>query len=217
MRINKFIAAATGLSRRAADEAISQKHVTINDQLAKLGDNVHDGDIVKVHGKLLRPARQTVSILLNKPVGYVCSRNGQGSRTIYDLLPPDYQHLKSVGRLDKDSSGVLLMTNDGQLAHGLAHPGSQKEKRYQIELNKPLQPADQVAIERGVPLTDGLSSLGLDRQADDRHWQVTMHQGRNRQIRRTFEHRGYTVTKLERTHFGPYRLDQIGQQRFIEL
>jgi 23S rRNA pseudouridine2605 synthase len=218
MRINKYIAAATGLSRRAADAAISQKQVTINDQPASLGSNVNPGDIVRLKGRTLVAAQITQSILLNKPVGYVCSRDGQGSRTIYDLLPPELHKLKSVGRLDKDSSGLLLMTNDGQLAHHLAHPGSQKEKIYLATLNKALQPSDQVAIERGVQLIDGLSSLGLERKGGDgKQWQVTMHQGRNRQIRRTFDARGYTVTKLQRIQFGEYSLDDLktGEYRHV--
>lgn len=217
MRINKYIALATGLSRRAADQAITEKRVTINGQPVTLGANATQADQVRLNGKLLHLPSTPQTILLNKPVGYVCSRNGQGSRTIYELLPKDLQHLKPVGRLDKDSSGVLVLTNDGNFAHQLAHPAFLKEKCYQVELNKPLHPADQATIEKGVRLTDGPSALGLTIGTDGRHWQVTMHQGRNRQIRRTFEAKGYKVIKLERTQFGPYTLQQIGTQRFVHV
>lgn len=217
MRINKFIAQATGLSRRAADQAIAEKRVTINDQPARMGANANEDDVVRLNGKQLRLPTAPQTILLNKPVGYVCSRNGQGSQTIYDLLPKDLHQLKPIGRLDKDSSGILVMTNDGDFSHQLAHPGFQKEKRYQVELNKPLHPADQAAIEQGIKLVDGLSALGLKIGKDAAHWQITMHEGRNRQIRRTFEAKGYRVTKLERTQFGPYQLQQVGNTRFVHI
>lgn len=215
MRINKYVASATGLSRRAADLAISEGRVTINDQLASLGSDAKETDKVCLNRRELHLPASTQTILLNKPVGYVCSRDGQGSRTIYELLPSNLHHLKPVGRLDKDSSGVLVMTNDGNFAHRLAHPGFQKEKRYKVTLNKELRPADKTAIEEGVPLVDGPSKLELKGQATE--WEVTMHEGRNRQIRRTFEAGGYDVLKLERIQFGPYSLKQIGNQRFINI
>src|SRR5690606_28032606 len=134
-------------------------------------------------------ATGTVTIMLNKPVGYVVSRAGQGSRTIYDLLPPEYHHLKPIGRLDKDSSGLLLLTNDGQLAQDLTHPQYQKIKIYEVELNiPPLQPHRETSSNHGVELDHGNSRLILDPLEDDggRSWRFTMHEGRNRQIRRTF-------------------------------
>jgi len=217
MRINKYIASSTGLSRRAADLAISQKRVTINGQAATLGSNVHDQDLVLFNGRRLGLPASTQTILLNKPVGYVCSRDGQGSSTIYDLLPKELHHLKSIGRLDKDSSGLILLTNDGTLAHHLAHPGSQKEKRYIATLNKPLKPEDRAIIERGVKLVDGPSKLQLAPGKDAREWEVIMHEGRNRQVRRTFESRAYAVMALERTQFGDYTLAQVGTNRYISL
>lgn len=217
MRVNKFIASATGLSRRAADLAISQHRVTINGQAATLGANVHDGDTVLFNGRSLKLPKATQTILLNKPTGYVCSRDGQGSSTIYDLLPKELHHLKSIGRLDKDSSGLILLTNDGTLAHHLAHPGSQKEKRYIATLNKPLEPADKTIIERGVKLVDGPSKLALQATKDPQEWEVIMHEGRNRQVRRTFEARGYEVIALKRTQFGDYNLGQVGSKTYISL
>lgn len=217
MRVNKFIASATGLSRRAADLAINQHRVTINGETATLGANVHDGDIVLFNGRQLKLPAATQTILLNKPTGYVCSRDGQGSRTIYELLPKELHHLKSIGRLDKDSSGLILLTNDGSLAHHLAHPGSQKEKRYIATLNKPLQSADKAAIEKGVKLIDGPSKLALEATNKPQEWEVIMHEGRNRQVRRTFEARGYEVIGLKRTQFGDYNLDQIGSKTYISL
>jgi 23S rRNA pseudouridine2605 synthase len=211
MRINKFIAAATGMSRRAADRAIEDGQVLVNNGQPTIGYEVQPGDLVTLEGHALVLPEKSLTILLNKPAEYVVSRDGQGSRTIYDLLPDEYHHLKPVGRLDKDSSGLLLLTNDGKLANELTHPKYQKTKIYEITLLKPLEPAHQRAInEPGVLLEDGPSKLQLEPLSDDRKsWQITMSEGRNRQIRRTFAALGYTVNKLHRTHFGPYKLGSL--------
>ena len=207
MRINRFVALATGMSRRAADKLIESGQVIVNGQTAEAGTPADDSDSVSLDGQRLRLPENPLIIILNKPVGYVCSRNGQGGKTIYDLLPPELRMLKPVGRLDKDSSGLLLLTNDGVLAHKLTHPSFQKEKIYEVELDKPLAPEDKVAIEHGVRLDDGPSKFNL--QGSNKTWQVKMHEGRNRQIRRTFASLGYTVTKLHRTHFGAYMLNSL--------
>jgi 23S rRNA pseudouridine2605 synthase len=208
MRINKFIAQATGLSRRAADAAIEAGKVSVNGQVATLGQAIAEADTVTLDGRRLDAPQSAALILLNKPVGYVVSRDGQGSKTIYDLLPPEYHHLKPIGRLDKDSSGLLLLTNDGQLAQELTHPIRQKIKVYEIVIDKPLTAQDKQKIEQGIPLDDGPSKLQLARlqSTDDKHWQVTMHEGRNRQIRRTFAALSYTVTHLHRSQIGEYSL-----------
>lgn len=211
MRINQFLARHTDLSRRGADQAVYEGRVEINGTLARLGDTIIDSDHVTLDGRAITPSVKALTLLLNKPAGYVVSRDGQGSKTIYDLLPEKYHHLNSVGRLDKDSSGLLLLTNDGDLANRLTHPRYEKEKVYEVRLNRPLEPIDQDAIhDKGVQLEDGISKLGL-RALDDSHqaWRVTMREGRNRQIRRTFSALDYTVTRLHRTNFGDYTLGQL--------
>lgn len=212
MRLNKFIASSSALSRRAADTAVEHGRVTINGVVATTGSQVQPTDEVCLDGiKLILP-ESTSTIMLNKPVGYVCSRDGQGSATIYDLLPPEYRRLNPVGRLDKDSSGLLLLTNDGQLAEQLTHPRYEKTKVYEVTLNYPLQPLTrQIITDHGVMLDDGNSQFELERlfDNDDTQWRVTMHEGRNRQIRRTFASLGFTVTALHRTNFGSYRLSGV--------
>lgn len=206
MRINKFVAQASGLSRRAADTAVRQGRVAINGIQAQLGDVIGKADKVSLDGKPLR-RQTTVTVMLNKPAGYVCSRNGQGSQTIYDLLPAEYHQLKPVGRLDKDSSGLLLLTNDGDHANELTHPRYVKQKVYEVKLNKELSSADKQQLETGVELDDGLSRLQLEPLQSG--WQVTLSEGRNRQVRRSFAALGYAVTKLHRTQFGSYQLLQL--------
>lgn len=212
MRINKYVALATGLSRRAADAAITEGRVLVNQQLPQAGYDVSDSDSVTLDNCAIEPAVKSTTIMLNKPRGYVVSRNGQGSKTVYDLLPDEYHELKPIGRLDKDSSGLLLLTNDGALTQQLTHPSHQKRKIYQVTLSAPLQPLHrQLISDRGVTLDDGVSKLQLERMhdGDDTTWIVTMHEGRNRQIRRTFSALGYNVPRLHRVQFGAYSLSSL--------
>lgn len=215
IRLNKFLAHATGISRREADSLIDQGRVTINGTQAELGRPVQDDDIVHLDGKQLS-LRSYTYLVFHKPVGYVCSRKRQGDTpTIYELLPEQYRILKPVGRLDKDSSGILLLTDDGDFAHSMTHPSFHKTKRYEVELDKDLQPLHhQMISDYGVNLEDGPSKLQLTKAANAKEWVVEMHEGRNRQIRRTFDALGYTVTKLHRTNFGPYQLDTLSPGKF---
>ncbi len=220
MRLNKYLATATGLSRRAADDAVAHNRVLVNGQLPSPGQQVDESDMVLLDGQTVEVAKQTITLILHKPVGYVTSREGQGSRTIYDLLPAELHALKPVGRLDKDSSGLLLLTTDGDLAHQLTHPSFQKTKVYEITLDVPLQPLHrQMISDYGVQLEDGPSKLQLERvsENDDITWRVMMHEGRNRQIRRTFEILGYRVMKLHRIQFGDYRLGRLEAGQHQEL
>jgi len=221
VRLNKYIAQSTGLSRRTADTAIEDGRVLVNGQAPQAGQQIQEADRVTLDGKPVEPTTSTQTILLNKPVGYIVSRTGQGGRTIYDLLPAPVRHLKPVGRLDKNSSGLLLLTNDGDLAAELTHPKFQKVKIYEISLSKPLAPLHrQMISDFGISLEDGLSQLGLERlqDGDELRWRVTMHEGRNRQIRRTFQALGYEVKRLHRTHFGNYNLpNDLEFGRYITL
>ncbi len=217
MRINKFVALSTGMGRRAADAAIEAGRVRINNKQSAIGQTVTPTDTVTLDGNVIMLPTSYTTIILYKPVGYVCSRNGQGSKTVYDLLPKQLHSLKPVGRLDKDSSGLLLMTNDGNLAHELTHPSHHKTKIYDIKLDKPLMPLHrQMISDYGITLEDGLSKLQLERLQDgnETSWRVAMHEGRNRQIRRTFAALGYTVKKLHRIQFGTYLLNDLKPGEF---
>ncbi|MGB4759144.1 MAG: pseudouridine synthase [Candidatus Saccharimonadales bacterium] len=248
MRINKYVAQSSNLSRRAADEAIADGRVVVNGKIPIAGYDTKESDTVTLDGRAITPAVNIITIMLHKPVGYVVSRDGQGSKTIYALLPEQYQNLQPIGRLDKDSSGLLLLTNDGNLANELTHPSRQKTKIYEIELDKPLQPLhQQMVTDYGIQLDDGPSKFMIEKISTDlspHHerkaralggeiedvnslhgeiegrvplYRITMHEGRNRQIRRTFQALGYTVTTLHRTHFGPYALNSIKQGKIREL
>lgn len=220
-RLNKFLALNLGISRREADNLIEKGDVSINDQTAVLGNRLEQDDKVSVKGKPINTLVEHSYLMFNKPVGYVCSRKKQGDNpTIYDLIPRQYHNLKPVGRLDKDSSGLILLTNDGDFAFQMTHPKFYKTKVYHVKLDEPLQPLHQQMIsDFGVDLEDGKSQLGLASETEDRKsWTVTMHEGRNRQIRRTFSALGYTVTKLHRSQFGKYDLGELksGGLKIIE-
>ncbi len=214
MRLNKYIAHATGVSRRQADEIIESGSVSVNGATAGLGRSINeDTDVVLLGGKVLKLPKEATTILMNKPVGYVCSRRAQGKgvKTIYELLSDEYKTLKTVGRLDKDSSGLIMLTDDGDLAFQLTHPKYHKEKQYLVALDKNLSVTDERLIsDNGVEIGDGLSRLGLECLNNNRHtWRVTMSEGRNRQIRRTFAALGYTVVKLHRIKFGEYEIGEL--------
>ncbi len=207
MRINQYLAHATGCSRRQADELVAAGRVHINDRVVELGTEVGAADVVTLDGERLKlPTYQTIA--LNKPVGYITSRRQQSTTpTIYTLLPAGLSALKPVGRLDKDSSGLLILTNDGILAQRWQHPSAGKWKRYEVELDRALTPADCAQLLAGVKLADGLSRLQLTGR--NRAWTVRLQEGRNRQIRRSFGALGYTVKRLHRTEFGSLTLGDL--------
>lgn len=210
MRINKFVASCSNLSRRKADEAISSGRVLINGQRPELGGQTAPDDTITLDGQILRPMSKLTTIMLNKPAGYIVSRDGQGSQTIYDILPAEHQDLQPIGRLDKNSSGLLLLTSDGALANELTHPSRQKTKIYQVNLDQSLQPLHQQMIsDFGIDLEDGPSKFVVEKSNGNTAYQITMHEGRNRQIRRTFAVLGYKVTRLHRTQFGNYTLASL--------
>lgn len=253
-RLNKHIARLTGISRREADDLINEGKVTVDGEVARLGQQPSDNASIVVNGVEIDKSNTAQYIALNKPVGYVCSRKQQGdSPTIYSLLPPELQQLKTVGRLDRDSSGIILLTNDGDFAHTMTHPSFSKVKIYEVELDKPLQPLHQQMIsDHGIELEDGLSKFIVERLSNtissghlqpevnqtsgprltterssseemvfdgNKSYLVTMKEGRNRQIRRTFDALGYTVTKLHRIQFGNFQLDKLqsGQWQKVEI
>lgn len=216
-RLNKYLAFQLGVSRREADDLIEHGHVKVNNTVATLGGRFEAGDSITVKGKPLAASSSYQYLALNKPINYICSRKSQSDTpTIYELLPKEYHVLKPVGRLDKDSSGLILLTNDGDFAYEMTHPKFYKVKKYEITLDHPLQPLHhQIINDHGIQLEDGPSKLILQKQdSAGLNWTVAMSEGRNRQIRRTFTALGYTVTKLHRTNFGHYSLGDLKPGKF---
>lgn len=220
IRLNKFLAERLGIARREADILIESGKVSVNGETAVLGTRIDKNDKVCYNEKIVPFSNTYMYLAFNKPVGYVCSKKQQGDTpTLYDLLPEKYRSLKTVGRLDKDSSGLILLTNDGDFAFRMTHPKFVKTKVYEVKLDRPLQPLHQQMIsDFGIEIGDGRSKLGLDRLDDERMlFRVTMSEGRNRQIRRTFAALGYKVTALERKTFGKYSLSGLKSGEFLEV
>ena len=209
IRLNKFLAERIGVSRREADDLIAKGKITIDGKVAELGARLDKTSKVCYNKKIIPFETDYLYIAMNKPVGYVCSRRAQGDApTIYEILPKAYQKLKTVGRLDKDSSGLILLTNDGDFAFQHTHPKFKKEKIYEVELNRSLEPLHQQMIsDYGIMLDDGPSKFTIIK--DNNKYIVKLSEGRNRQIRRTFAALGYTVAKLHRTNFGKYELSGL--------
>ncbi|HSX41147.1 MAG TPA: pseudouridine synthase [Candidatus Saccharimonadales bacterium] len=214
MRINQYIARATGMSRRQADEMVAGGRVMINHISAAAGQQVADGDVVMLDDKALSITADR-TIMINKPVGYLVSRTAQGAPTIYELLPPDMAGLKPAGRLDKDSSGLLVMSNNGQVIHKFSHPSKNLWKVYQVTLDRPLKLDHAKQLEKGVSLEDGISRLRIEIQPN--HLTVQLQEGRNRQIRRSFAALGYEVKTLHRTAIGNLKLADLASGRYQEI
>lgn len=220
-RLNKFLALQLGVSRRQADDLIAGGKVYINSKKAELGARFKKGDEIRLGDKIISNSQTSkIYLMMHKPVGYVCSRKKQGeNETIYAILPKKYHSLKPVGRLDKNSSGLLLLTNDGDFAFKMTHPKFKKLKEYLVKIDASLEPLHQQMIaDFGVNLPDGRSQLGLERFDDSRkYWKVSMSEGRNRQIRRTFSALGYEVVELHRVKFGNYFLpEDLAEGDFFE-
>lgn len=220
LRLNKHLALQLGVSRREADELIERGRVTVTGTVATLGARFKEGDSITVNAQPLKSDTPYEYLAFHKPVGYVCSRRQQGDNpTIYAILPDKYHHLKPVGRLDKDSSGIILLTNDGDFAFRMTHPKFMKTKIYIVTLDHDLAPLHQQMIsDYGVSLEDGVSKFivtKIDTPKEGKQaYEIVMKEGRNRQIRRTFGSLGYTVVTLHRTNFGNYALGDILPGKF---
>lgn len=203
MRLNKFISNSGVCARRAADELIAAGLISINGRpVTTLGQKVCGDDVVTYKGKVLY-ADEKVYVLLNKPKDYITTLDDPRERkTVMDLVKNACrERIYPVGRLDSHTTGVLLLTNDGELAKNLSHPSSNVKKVYHVILNKDLTDKDVASIKNGVILKDGLATIDdihVD-PADRRVVGIEIHMGKNRIVRRIFEHFGYEVKKLDRT------------------
>lgn len=221
VRLNRYIAAAGKSSRREADEMIKAGHVTVNgDVVTEMGAKVKAGDIVQIDGVTIRSEKK-VYIVMNKPKGFVTTlEDPHADKTVMDLLTNGCkERVYPVGRLDKNSLGVLLITNDGDLTTRLTHPSYDKKKIYQVSLDKALTRADMQKIADGVTLDDG--EIRADEisyvHENKKEIGIEIHSGRNRVVRRIFEQLGYKVIKLDRVYFAGLTKKNLkrGQWRFL--
>ena len=199
MRLNKFISESGLCSRREADRYISQGSVFINGRKAIIGDQVQPGDQVKVNGNLLEPLAEEdlVFIALNKPVGITSTTEDKVATNIIDFVNHS-SRIFPIGRLDKDSQGLIFLTNNGDMVNKILRAGNKHEKEYVVTVNKALNPAVIEQMANGVPMLGVVTKKCTIVQEGPQTFRITLIQGLNRQIRRMCEYFGYEVTKLER-------------------
>ncbi|HET9418543.1 MAG TPA: pseudouridine synthase [Chthoniobacterales bacterium] len=210
MRLNRYLAAAGLGSRRHCDELIATGRVTINGQpCTDFSAQPSARDHVKVDGKLVH-VDLPITVALHKPAGFVSTKSDPHARdTIFDLLPPKFQRLFNIGRLDAQSEGLILLTNDGELAQRLTHPRYKVDKEYEVTLDRPWKPALAPKLLRGVVLDGQRAQLAQLHPIRPARLRVVLRQGINRQIRRMFHALGYNVKRLVRVRVGNLRLGDL--------
>ncbi len=221
----KALTAAGFGSRRTVAQAVKDGRVTLNGEVATSFSQPVDPakDEILFDGKQVKPpAERLVYLMLNKPPGVLSTtRDERGRKTVLDLVPEKYNvpNLHPVGRLDLDSRGLILLTNDGDLTYRLTHPRFEKEKEYLVELDRALAPADKDKFEQGLELEEGLTypTKVADVSARPPIYRITLHEGRKRQIRRMFQSLGYHVRDLKRTRMGSLRLGTLAEGEVGEL
>jgi pseudouridine synthase len=216
MRLNAYLARAGVASRRKADELIKAGRVTVNGEPGQLNTQVQSRDVVRVDGERVEK-QQLTYLLLNKPRNTVTTASDpQGRRTVVELVP-DEPRVVPVGRLDADTTGALLLTNDGDLAHRLAHPRYGVEKTYVVEVEG--APSDDAiaGLADGVELDDGVTAPARARRVTRNVVELTIHEGRNRQVKRMLEAVGHPVRRLHRPRYAGICLDGLEPGEWREL
>ena len=214
MRLNKFISESGKASRRGADKLIEEGRVKINGRKAKIGDQVKPGDEVMVNGQRLRLARNNVYIALNKPVGITCTTEKNVKGNIIDLVNHPLR-IFNIGRLDKDSDGLILLTNDGDIVNEILRAENNHEKEYIVSVDKPITPEFIEKMSKGVRILGTKKLPCYVEQLSKYEFKIILTQGLNRQIRRMCEALGYEVYRLQRVRIMNIHLGNlpIGQWR----
>jgi len=216
MRLNAWLARAGVASRRGADDLIKAGRVTVNGEPGQLNTFVEKHDVIRLDGRDLQK-QQLAYVLLNKPAGVVTTAHDpQGRTTVVDLVGLPVR-VMPVGRLDADTTGALLLTNDGELAHRLAHPRYEVDKVYEVETWTQPTDADLDRLRRGVELEDGPTRPAEVRRIDGARIELTLHEGRNRQVKRMLEAVGHRVKRLHRSRYGPLLVGGLEPGAWREL
>jgi 23S rRNA pseudouridine2605 synthase len=219
-RVQKYISQAGVASRRKAEEFIKSGQVLINGKKAKLGDKVNpETDVVKVYGKVIKATEEKIYIALNKPKGYVVSKSDpKGKKNVFELLPEELRtKVWNVGRLDFDTEGLLLLTNDGDLTQALAHPSFEHDKEYEVTTQEEFSDSQLEKLRTGVEIPTGLTYPAKVKTKNAKIY-ITIHEGKKRQIRRMFSAVGLTVANLKRVRINNLLLPkELGVGQFKKI
>ena len=219
MRLNKYIASAGICSRRKADELIESGKVSVNGKkITQLGFELKEKDKVFINNELVRPKKHDY-YRFYKPTGYITSANDEkGRKIIYDILPKELHHLKPVGRLDKDSSGLIILTNDGELINTLTHPSIKVPKTYIVTVDGRVHLHHQEQMAKGIEIEPEKLAYAdtqiLEATNSSTFLKVVLYQGLNRQIRKMFEHLGLNVVSLKRVQHATITLEGIKKGQY---
>lgn len=209
IRINKYLSMSGITSRRRADSLIEEGKVLINDKIASKGDIVFQGDTVKYNGNLVYPSKKNIILAFNKPRGLVCtSRHFDGETNIYEFI--NYkERIFSIGRLDKDSNGLILLTNNGEIANNISKSKNNIEKEYLVEVDRIIKSSFVKNMSNGISILGTITKKCKVRKIDDYHFNIILTQGLNRQIRRMCIEEGYKVKSLKRIRVANIFVDKI--------
>ena len=215
-RINKYIASSGLCSRREADRLIEEGRVTVNGIVAESGMQVCSDDVVLVDGKNIIPETNDVYIAFNKPLGVTCTTDSRDPSNIIDYIGYP-ERIFPIGRLDKNSSGLILLTNDGSIVNTLLRAENNHEKEYQVTVDRPYDDKFIKEMQSGVPVLGQITLPCKINRVSARVFRIILHQGLNRQIRRMCEYEGYKVVKLRRIRFMNINLGTLGtgQWRYL--
>ncbi len=216
-RLQKIIAQSGLCSRRSAEKLIAQGKVTINNKIAKLGDKATNQDIIKVENKIIKSQEEKIYIALNKPASYTTTNKDRfAEKKVIDLINIP-QRIFPVGRLDKDTEGLIFLTNDGNWTNKITHPKFEKEKEYYVELNKILKKEILNEINKGFTLEDGYIKP-LVKIISNKSYLIIIHEGKNRIVKRIFRNFGYHVKRLVRVRIGKFELGDLesGRWKYIK-
>ena len=215
-RLNKYLSECGFCSRREADRLIQANRVTINDKLPELGTKVKDGDVVKVDGKIVSSQEDFVYIALYKPVGITSTTDRTDPSNIVDFMKYR-KRIFHVGRLDKDSEGLILMTNDGDIVNKILRANNNHEKEYIVQVDKRVTDDFIEGMENGVPILDTITKKCKVHRMNDKTFRIILTEGLNRQIRRMCSHFGYHVERLKRVRIMNIKLDvPLGKWRYLK-
>ncbi len=216
IRLNKYIASSGLCSRREADTLIENGKVTVNGEVAVQGTKVNEDDVVLVNGRKITPDDDMIYIAFNKPLGVTCTTDKRDPSNIIDYIGYS-ERIFPVGRLDKNSSGLILLTNDGSIVNKLLRAENGHEKEYLVTVNRPYDKDFVRSMEKGVPVLGQLTLPCKLKPCGEKSFKIILHQGLNRQIRRMCEYLGYKVTRLKRIRFMNIELGDLetGKWRYL--